>query len=69
MGKARGIVGIIEDNFLAVSELTAITFPMCGCIPYLFKVGEKRAKRLKLGVLGSQKMESESQLCHSVGGI
>lgn len=59
---------IPRTTFLAVSELT-ITFPMCGCIPYLFKVGGKRAKCLKLWVLGSQKMESESQLCHSVGGI
>ena len=27
MGKARGIVGIIEDNFLAVSELNSNYFP------------------------------------------
>lgn len=69
MGKAGRIFGTIENNFPWISDLTIITLPMRGYVPYLWKVGGNRAKCLKSWVLESRKMEFESQLCHLAGDI
>ena len=58
-----------RTTFLGISDLTIITLPMRGYVPYVWKVGGKRAKCLKSWVLESRKMEFESQLCHLVGDI